>query len=111
MFVQKCDEIQRIGCVERAVLKLQKTLQVILPVLFDKMKRSPVHQVNQLGTFTDDRFPLAPGQHCCKKASYFDVLPTGKPVGNANGIIANKLGTVVLKVLFFEYFVQGGQWQ
>jgi hypothetical protein len=32
-------------------------------------------------------------------------------VGNANGIIANKLGTVVLKVLFFEYFVQGGQWQ
>ena len=93
--VKGLHKIESIGGIEGTVFKVKESFKVALSVMKDKVMGTVIHDVHELIAFVNDRYPLAPSQNRSEEPGDFNVLLFGKPVGNRNGVISNKAGTII----------------
>jgi hypothetical protein len=94
--LEEFEKVQGVGNLKGAVFEGKKFFPVFFPVLEYEVVRSAVHQLNKFMGFIDDGLALPPGQYRRPKAHDLDVLFFGEPVGDANGVVRNERGAVVL---------------
>ena len=90
IILQKRNEIQQVGGVERAVLKMQEFFQIGILVVAHKIIRRIVHQLQQLRAFIDDDGAVAPRKQRRKKTGDLDILLHRKPVRDGDRVGCDK---------------------
>src|SRR5690606_5915580 len=102
VLLEKSDEVQQIGIVERTVLETQQCLQVGILMTGNELIGSAVHSLNQLPTLVDNRLALPPSENGGHERHDFDILLAREGVRDANGIVVNEAKSVVLRNLAIE---------
>ena len=75
----------------------------------NKIMRSIIHPLQQVGAFVNDNSPVAPCKHRRKQTCNLNILPFGKPVWNTNRIVFDESGCVVLGYFAVEEVFEGIQ--
>lgn len=65
-------------------------------MLHDKSIRLSLHEFNKFRGLGDDGLASSPGEHGHYETGNFYVLLFGKPMGNANRIISDERGSVIM---------------
>lgn len=98
--LQKLKKIKRIYGIECPVLKRSESFALGGRMVYDKVMRAPLHKVNELQPFIDDRLPSPPGKDRHPEGYNFNILKGVELMGKRNGVFSDKSRLLVLRCFF-----------